>query len=345
LAARSDNGASDFTDDSGLVTSDATVNHAAGTDPFSVEVWVQPDAIHADEHIAHWVNVFQLQVKTDGVRVACGSNIDDTSGALPTATPTHLVFSFDGADGRIYRNGRLVAGPTAASGVVANSNVYAAGLEFGVPIPQFDGKLDEFALYDVVLSLTQVQDHYTAGGGIIPDSLIHTRGIGTPKVNPKLFPASLVHARGQGAVVVSPKTTPTGLVHTRGQGAPVVSPTLPRVSLVHTRGQGAAKVNVKILTASVTHGRAQGTITVTSGVSLSPASIVHTRGTSTPTVSAVLKPLAQLHSRGIGTPLMQVKIFPASITHGRALGTPIIPGGPVVDDDSMRNRMMRGMGL
>jgi hypothetical protein len=58
-----------------------------------------------------------------------------------------------------------------------------------------------------------------------------------------------------------------------------------------------------------------------------------------------LKPLAQLHSRGIGTPLMQVKIFPASITHGRALGTPIIPGGPVVDDDSMRNRMMRGMGL
>lgn len=75
----------------------------------------------------------------------------------------HIVAVYDGVNGYLYEDGALVAGPTAASGYVANPNVdLAIGARSDGGFV-FNGSIDEVAIYTNVLSASDVLAHYQNG--------------------------------------------------------------------------------------------------------------------------------------------------------------------------------------
>jgi hypothetical protein len=88
----------------------------------------------------------------------------------PTAgTLYHYVATHDGTNMRVYRNGLLVAGPTAAAvaGNISYTNVsIGARQDPGLQGP-WDGGIGRVAIYHSVLSDSRIATHFTAGGGTI----------------------------------------------------------------------------------------------------------------------------------------------------------------------------------
>jgi hypothetical protein len=75
----------------------------------------------------------------------------------------HVVGVFDGTNGYLYQDGVLVAGPTAATGYVPNPNV---DLSIGARSDgsfEFNGEIDEVAIYTNALSAAQVSADYQNG--------------------------------------------------------------------------------------------------------------------------------------------------------------------------------------
>lgn len=81
--------------------------------------------------------------------------------ALTSNAWHHLVASYDGANIRVYADGALVAGPTAASIAPTYGGLFIGQL--GNSTDWFAGSVDEVAVYGVALSSTQVSTHYAAG--------------------------------------------------------------------------------------------------------------------------------------------------------------------------------------
>jgi RHS repeat-associated protein len=87
------------------------------------------------------------------------SSTDIAAGSALNAAWHHIVGSYDGANGRLYVDGQLAAGPTAvASG--AGTSSFTIGSLSGTNL--FVGNLDEVAVYPSALSSARIQSHYTA---------------------------------------------------------------------------------------------------------------------------------------------------------------------------------------
>jgi hypothetical protein len=87
------------------------------------------------------------------------------SSAVSAAAWHHVVGTYDGSQARLYIDGALAAGPTSITGP-ANSG--ATPVEMGAynnGAGALIGTLDEAALYDACLTLSQVQAHYAAASG------------------------------------------------------------------------------------------------------------------------------------------------------------------------------------
>jgi hypothetical protein len=90
------------------------------------------------------------------------------TGGTIDANWHHIVAVFDGTNGRLYQDGVLVAGPTAATGYVPNPSTdltIGARSDGGFV---FAGEIDEVAIYTNVLSSTDVQAHYNNGTSTSP---------------------------------------------------------------------------------------------------------------------------------------------------------------------------------
>jgi len=80
----------------------------------------------------------------------------------------HLVGTYDGSQIRLYKDGTLVDGPTAAGALATGDGDAHIGHKFSGVYP-FYGTIDEVAVYDYALSPEQIASHYTMGtvlGGI-----------------------------------------------------------------------------------------------------------------------------------------------------------------------------------
>jgi hypothetical protein len=86
------------------------------------------------------------------------------SGVLSTNVWHHVVATNDGANSRLYVDGLLVGGPTAAVPSVNTSGQMTIGAATGVSnfVP---ASIDEVAVYASALSQAQVTNHYNAGLG------------------------------------------------------------------------------------------------------------------------------------------------------------------------------------
>jgi hypothetical protein len=143
-----------------------------GTSNFSLEAWVKPAAaatanfpmIISKYGTSGW-NLYMennAQPNADAVtfeRLASGSDYASTATSLQPGTWYHVVATYDGSRMRIYLNG--VLGDNLPS--TRSLPDTATAMNIGGTGDEFNGQIDEVAIYTTVLNQTRIQAHYDAG--------------------------------------------------------------------------------------------------------------------------------------------------------------------------------------
>lgn len=81
------------------------------------------------------------------------------SDAFTTASWNHVAMSWNGTTLKVYVNGRLRGGNTGSGAITADAN----NLIIGGAATNFDGKIDEFKVYDSALALSEIQIDANSG--------------------------------------------------------------------------------------------------------------------------------------------------------------------------------------
>lgn len=111
----------------------------------------------------------QLELKTRDVDTDTSETVvASTFGALSTATWYHVVLIWDGTNARILINNTEDNG--SAKSMNASRTIHS--LTFGLHIsPSFEITLDDWGIWDEVISATDISDLYNSGSGEIPPGL------------------------------------------------------------------------------------------------------------------------------------------------------------------------------
>tara|TARA_B100000902_G_scaffold395912_1_gene455537 strand:+ start:112 stop:1851 length:1740 start_codon:yes stop_codon:yes gene_type:complete len=137
---------------------------------FSISCWVNPQTNTTHSGIMGFRNntdadfyLLQLQ-NTNNVearfRNSSGINYDITANNLLDFNQwQHLVFTYDGNNIHLYKDGVLISS-TPASGMITQSaqSFRLAGLDFQTDVFHMNGRLDEVRLWDVALSQTEINN-------------------------------------------------------------------------------------------------------------------------------------------------------------------------------------------
>jgi hypothetical protein len=152
----------------------AAIFEFLGTASYSLECWVNPSDLSGNPFIFRkdtaaegWYTRILAAGGVRMVRLQASAldTLDSAAGKVVTGAWTHLVWTYDGTSMAIYVNGALVAGPTASAKSVQTNvtSVSFGGLSGAGNRLLGLGALP--AIYPgVVLSLSQVQTHYTTAG-------------------------------------------------------------------------------------------------------------------------------------------------------------------------------------
>jgi Concanavalin A-like lectin/glucanases superfamily len=106
-----------------------------------------------------------LALLTTGAVQLSNGTATANSGVLTTGAYHHLVGTYDGTNIRLYVDGALVAGPTAATNALSyTGNALTLASQSGAtPGAFFSGQLDECAVYGSALASGRVTAHFNAG--------------------------------------------------------------------------------------------------------------------------------------------------------------------------------------
>ena len=159
------------------------------TSSFSLEAWVRLDALPGSTNfnIVAKTTAYYLGVDAASDKWIFGFYNGASYITVYSANPAiagqtyHLSGTYDGATLRIYVNGSLSASLTTSGSASINANrLYIASWNGSSDFA--NGRIDEAAVYNTVLTATQVQQHYAAGTDVTapaaPTSLTATAGAG-----------------------------------------------------------------------------------------------------------------------------------------------------------------------
>lgn len=159
------------------------INSLAPTVPFSLETWVNGTT---------WDLILNAAVSWGGnsnyanglgasssgradFRLAFGTVnglVVQSPAALSANAWHHMVGTFDGTVARLYVDGALVASGTAPAGAFTiSSNGYLGAYQPNTALYNWNGSLDEVAVYNSVLSPARISAHYQAGIAVRPQAL------------------------------------------------------------------------------------------------------------------------------------------------------------------------------
>lgn len=138
---------------------------------FTVEWWMAVQPVQNIEDL--------IGVQTDVAdAIAAGCTAVDGSGQMQTgstltalpagtfqATGAYYAITYDGSHLRFYKNGVLVA--TSQANALAGARIAALAFGGALGIGAFGGFVDELALYDKLLSASDLLAHYNAGIAVI----------------------------------------------------------------------------------------------------------------------------------------------------------------------------------
>ncbi|AOY79568.2 DUF4347 domain-containing protein [Moorena producens JHB] len=154
----------DGTDD--YVDLDNTSLSFAGTQPFTISAWVNPETDGGTIVGKHNTGVrgsYFLDVESDGrIRfhreIAPWDLYSDT--AIPFGQWSHVAATYDGTTMKVYINGQLAG--QVASGAQFNDNatpvLIGARQEDGSPTNLFNGKIDDVQIWDIARNQDQIKD-------------------------------------------------------------------------------------------------------------------------------------------------------------------------------------------
>jgi hypothetical protein len=155
---------------SGVVLVNGAVNLPTGANaPASLELWVKLAALPGTVAIVAEIGSnttgarFWITIDTAGHPQAQASVATLTGAALSTGAWHHLVATYDGTSLRMYVDGALYGGPTAATWTPSYSTGNAS---FGAATSSVNflaGSIDECAIYPTALSSARVSAHHTQG--------------------------------------------------------------------------------------------------------------------------------------------------------------------------------------
>jgi hypothetical protein len=91
-----------------------------------------------------------------------GASSVQISSAISTGTRYHVVATNDGSDLRLYVNGIEVATDAAVS-INASTAALSVGHDVVEMASNFDGRIDEVAIYDRALTIEEIENHYNIG--------------------------------------------------------------------------------------------------------------------------------------------------------------------------------------
>jgi hypothetical protein len=165
----------DYSGASGAETSFGDNLDFSGTQAFSVEAWIRPDTVDAT-----YRRVFSKQSSTGGTQGYTLYSVTGVDGVgfqrfrdgvadtakcsqLGSGTTYHLVGTYDGSTLRLYRNGVQCASIASTRSLTDNTGPFLVGNTSILTGRNFDGRIDEPAVYSRALSSTEVSEHYLAG--------------------------------------------------------------------------------------------------------------------------------------------------------------------------------------
>ena len=181
-------------------TGSVTIPSSASLDPsaqISLEAWVRPRRLDVSQTVARKDQQYLLRLAGQAVvfRIWSGGSLTElsTGNVLTAGVYQHLVATYDGAQMRIYVNGRLVASRPLAGGIGQSTNSLYLGQSGSYDY--FSGGLDEVAVYNLALGAVQIQTHYTIRAGSAPTA--------SPDTTPPSAPSGLTASPGDTSVSLS----------------------------------------------------------------------------------------------------------------------------------------------
>ena len=145
------------------------------TQGISVSVWVKPTndtvnqwIVSRDDYSSNrlWNLMFQNTNKV-GFRVwtSTGNSAAFNNVNLDLGTWQHFLGTWDGSNVRLYKNGILVAGPTARDGTLLTSSSIGLGIarDLGTVEGYFQGQIDDVRVYNYALTAEQVKQVMNEG--------------------------------------------------------------------------------------------------------------------------------------------------------------------------------------
>ena len=136
---------------------------------YSVAVWLYTDVLDGESHRAidfRANHVGGLNIKTSNDLRAwhrdSSGNTQEVAFSPTTNTWTHVVATWDGSTLELYRDGTSV-GTTSASGTSSQGFADTIGAFDAGPSDVWDGRLDDWRIYDKSLSSSEVSNLYNDG--------------------------------------------------------------------------------------------------------------------------------------------------------------------------------------
>lgn len=153
-----------------------------GTQPFSLEAWVNPASVGTYAGVASRDDATSGP-PSEGYLLFVGPNdgpigfqrIDasnlttvSTTGTPAAGAYAHVVATFDGVDMSVYLNGEMQSTQTGSFTIAGAMSDFVVAAEAGGTGNFFSGSIDEAAVYDHALTADRVKAHFQVGRGQAP---------------------------------------------------------------------------------------------------------------------------------------------------------------------------------
>ena len=140
------------------------------TNKISLEAWIKPTSLPSSgsfRSVMTKAESYSLQfngprLEFTVIQSGTRRRLQTPTGAIAAGGTYHVVGTFDGTTQRLYVNGTQVASVALSGSATTNTNALYVGSWDGGS-EYFNGTIDEPAVYNVVLSASQVAAHYRAG--------------------------------------------------------------------------------------------------------------------------------------------------------------------------------------
>jgi hypothetical protein len=135
------------------------------TGNITLEAWINATTVGGriiDKITAGGTNGYMLDTYGGHLRAIIGSTTLSSTASLPTGVWTHVALTYDGTNLSVYINGQADSSTGLTGAIPSNSLALRIGAD-STGASQFNGLIDEAAVYNRALTATELQAAFAAG--------------------------------------------------------------------------------------------------------------------------------------------------------------------------------------